>query len=82
MNLKITMCNTIVRGQKQLESVEYFNCLGSLIACDPRCMLEIKFRIAMANAAFNKKKILVDQQIRFKFKEETDEMLCFYHSFK
>ena len=65
----------IMRDQKQLESLEYFSCLGSLIACDAGCMHEIKSRIAMAKAAFNKKKILVDQQMRFKFKEETNEML-------
>jgi hypothetical protein len=37
-------------------------------------MHEIKSGIAMAKAQFNKKN-LVDQQMRFKFKEETNEML-------
>jgi hypothetical protein len=35
---------------------------------------EIKSRIVMAKATFNKK-ILMDQQMRFKFKEGTNEML-------
>jgi hypothetical protein len=39
------------------ENVEYFNCLGN-ITNDARCTLEIKSRIAMAKAAFNKKKTL------------------------
>jgi hypothetical protein len=34
--------------QKQLENVEYFNCLGSTIVNDARCTREIKSRIAMA----------------------------------
>jgi len=49
--------------------------LASLRACDAGCMHEIKSRIAITKAAFNKKKILVYQQMRFKFKEETNEML-------
>ena len=36
----------------------YFSYLGSLIANDTRCMREIKSRIAMTKAAFNKKKTL------------------------
>jgi hypothetical protein len=44
--------------QKQLENVDYFNYLGSLITNDARCTREINSRIAMAKAAFNKKKTL------------------------
>jgi hypothetical protein len=36
--------------------VEYLNYLGSIITSDARCTREIKSRIAMAKAAFNKKK--------------------------
>jgi hypothetical protein len=46
----------IMIDQKQLENVEYFNYLGSMITNDGRCTREIKSRIAMAKAAFNKKK--------------------------
>jgi hypothetical protein len=37
--------------QKQLENMEYFNYLGSMITNDARCTREIKSRIAMAKAA-------------------------------
>jgi hypothetical protein len=39
--------------KKQLENVEYFNYLGSMITNDARCKCEIKSRIAMAKTAFN-----------------------------
>jgi hypothetical protein len=46
----------IMIDQKQLENVEYFNYLGSMITNDASCTREIKSRIAMAKAAFNKEK--------------------------
>ena len=49
---------TIMIYQKQLENVECFKYLGSFLTNDGRCTCEIKSRIAMAKAAFNKKKIL------------------------
>ena len=52
-----------MRDQKQLENVEYFNYWGGLIASDARCTHEIKSRIVMEKAAFNKKETLVDQQL-------------------
>jgi hypothetical protein len=42
--------------QKHLECVEYFYCLGSLITDDARGTREIKSKIAIARAAFNKYK--------------------------
>ena len=47
---------TIMIDQKQLENVELFDYLGSVLTNDRRCMCEIKSRIAMTRAAFNKKK--------------------------
>jgi hypothetical protein len=44
--------------QKKLENVESFKYLGSMLANDGRCTCEIKCRIAMAKAAFNKKRAL------------------------
>jgi hypothetical protein len=41
--------------QNQLDNVESFKYLGSMITNDETCTCEIKSRIAMAKAAFNKK---------------------------
>jgi len=49
---------TIMIDQKQLENVECFTYLGSLLTNDGRCTCEITSRIAMAKAAFSKKKTL------------------------
>ena len=49
---------TIMIDQKQLENVECFKYLGSMLTNNGRCTCEIKSRIAMAKAAFNKKKNL------------------------
>ena len=48
---------TIMMDQKQLENVECFKYLGSLLTNDGRCTCEIKSTVAMAKAAFNKKGI-------------------------
>jgi hypothetical protein len=50
---------TIMIDQKQLENVECFKYFGSVLTNDRRCTCEIKARIAMAKAAFNKKKTLL-----------------------
>jgi hypothetical protein len=47
-----------VIDQKQLENVECFKYLGSILTNGGRCTCEIKSWIAMAKAAFNKKKTL------------------------
>jgi hypothetical protein len=48
----------IMMNQKQLENVESFKYLGSILTNNGRCTCEIKCRIAMAKAAFNKKRTL------------------------
>jgi hypothetical protein len=48
----------IMTDQNQPESVKYFNYLGSMITNDARYTHEMKSRIVMAKAAFNKKKSL------------------------
>jgi hypothetical protein len=53
----------IMVDQKQLENVEYFNYFGSMVTYDARCKCEIKSRIAMAKAAFNKKKNLFTSKL-------------------
>jgi hypothetical protein len=46
----------IMIDKKQLENVESLKYLGSILTNDGRCTCEIKCRIAMAKAAFNKKR--------------------------
>jgi hypothetical protein len=46
----------IMTDQKQPNTVEYFNCLGGI-----KCTREIKSRIAMAKAAFNKKALFTSK---------------------
>jgi hypothetical protein len=53
----------IMIDQKQLENVEYLNYLGSMITNDAKCTREIKSRVAMAKAAFNKKKNLFTSEL-------------------
>jgi len=48
----------IMIDQKQLENVESFKYLGSILTNDGRCTCETKCRIAMAKAAFTKKRTL------------------------
>ena len=48
----------IMIDQKQLENMESFKYLGSILTNDGRCNCENKCRIAMAKAAFNKKRAL------------------------
>jgi len=48
----------ITIDQKQLENVESFKYLGSILTNDGTCTCEIKCRIAMAKTAFNKKRTL------------------------
>jgi hypothetical protein len=40
--------------KKQLDNVEYFSCLGSMVTNDVRCTHEIKSRITMEKASSNK----------------------------
>jgi hypothetical protein len=45
-----------MREQKQLENVESFKYLGSMLTNDGRCTCKIKPKIAMTKAAFSKKR--------------------------
>ena len=49
--------------KKQLENVECVKYLCSILTYDGRCTCEIKSRIAMAKAAFNKKKTLFTSKL-------------------
>jgi hypothetical protein len=52
--------------QKQLENVEYFKYFCSILTNDGRCTCEIKCRIAMAKAAFIKKRVLFTSTLGLK----------------
>ena len=51
-NFKKAFPVKIMIDQKQLENVESFKYLGSILTNNRRCTCEIKCRIAMAKAAF------------------------------
>jgi hypothetical protein len=53
-NIKTTIASKTYLRPKQLENVESFKYLASILTNDGRCTCEIKCRIAMAKAAFNK----------------------------
>jgi hypothetical protein len=54
---------TIMIDQEQLENMEYFKYLGSMLTKNGRFTCEIKSRIAVAKAAFNKKKTLFTSKL-------------------
>jgi len=49
-----------------MENVKYSNYLGSMITNDARCTCEIKSKIAITKAAFNKEKTLFMNKLDFK----------------
>jgi len=60
----------ITIDQKQLENVESFKYLSSILTNDGRCTCEIKCRIAMVKAAFNKKRVLFTSKLDFKLRKK------------
>jgi len=69
---------TIFIDQKQLENVECFKYLGSILTNDGRYMCEIKSRIAMAKAAFNKKKTLFTSKLELNLRNK--QVKCYIWS--
>jgi hypothetical protein len=57
------------------------NYFGRMITNYARCVRETKSRIAMAKAAFNKKKDFFIGKLDLKYKEETCKVLHLEHSF-
>jgi hypothetical protein len=56
--------------QKQLENVESFKYLGRILTNYGRCTCEIKCWIAMAKAAFNKKRTLFKSTLDFELRKK------------
>ena len=59
----------VMIDQKQLENVESFKYLGSILTNNGRCTCKFKCRIAMAKAAFNKKKSLFTSTLDLELKK-------------
>jgi hypothetical protein len=68
----------IMIDHKQLENLEYFNYVGSVITNNIRCTAEINYRISFSRATFNKKRALFTCKLDVK---ETSKMLHLEHSF-
>jgi hypothetical protein len=64
--------------QKQLENVEAFKYLGSMLTNDGRCTCEIKSRIAMAKAGFNKKRALFASKMDLELRKKL--VKCYFWS--
>lgn len=62
--LRITVDN------QELENVEQFKYLGSLLTKDAHCTNEIRTRIAMAKAAFNKKRTLLTSKLSLELRKK------------
>jgi len=60
----------IMIDQKQLQNVESFKYLSSMLTNDGRCMCAIQSRIAMAKAAFNKKRALFTSTMDLKLRKK------------
>jgi len=60
----------IMIGQKQLENVGCFKYLGSILTNDGRCTCKIKCRIAMAKAAFKKKRTLFNSTLDLELRKK------------
>ena len=56
--------------QKQLENVESFKYLGSISTNYGRCTCEIMCRIAIAKAAFNKKRALFSSTLDLELRKK------------
>ena len=50
-------------GQEQLETVEYFKYFASMVTSDAICTREIKYRIVMAKAAFDRNNTLFTSKL-------------------
>jgi hypothetical protein len=57
-------------GKKPVENVKEFNYLGSMNTNDARCTREIKARIAMAKAAFNRKKTVFTSKLDLELRKK------------
>ena len=69
-NLKTAVCSNSYDRSKRLENVVCFKYLGSMLTNGGRCTGEIKCRIAMTKAAFNKKKTLFTSTLNLNLRKK------------
>jgi len=60
----------IMIDQKQMENVESFKYLGSILTNDGKCTCELKCRIAMTKDAFNKKRTLFTSTLDLEWRKK------------
>jgi hypothetical protein len=60
----------IMIDQRQLDSVESFKYLGSILTNDGRCTWEIKYIFDMAKAAFNKTRALLTSTLDLELRKK------------
>ena len=60
----------VMIDKKELQNVEYFNSLSSVITNDIGCTREIQFRVAVTKATFKKKKNLFTSKLNLNLKKE------------
>ena len=71
----------IMTDQKQLEDVESFKYLVSFLTNDGRCTCEINCSIAMAKAAFNKKRALFTRTLDLELRKKLVKCYILEHNF-
>ena len=59
----------LINGE-EIEQVQQFRYLGSVLTEDGRCEQEIRTRIAKAKAAFNEKKTLLEGKLQLTLKKK------------
>ena len=78
MSLKFFIDIILPIDQKQLENVECFKYLGSMLTNDGRCTCEIKSMTAMAKAALSKKKTLFTSKLGLNLRKKL--IICYIWS--
>jgi hypothetical protein len=74
-NFKTTISSKTYDRPKQLQNVEYFKYLGSMLTNDGRCTCENKSRIAMEKATFKKNRDLFTSRMDL---EQRKKLVKFY----
>jgi hypothetical protein len=60
----------IMIDQKELDNVEHFNCLGSMVTNDARYTHAVKSRIIMEKAEFDRKKTLFNSKLDLNLRKQ------------